>query len=157
LAFDLPLALSPTRTRRRVSPLAFSLVADLILGDAGIAARLAVDALRLLGFGGWFVAQTGTYELLARVTGHAFCLRIALCHSLLLRVDLGADRRRRSSMASRSTQRGKRFRSAVKSLAFGINELCATGSLFSDQSKGWVLFHEIAQLPKAIIAWVEIG
>jgi hypothetical protein len=78
LAFDLPLALSPTRTRRRVSPLdaAFSLVADRILGDAGIAARLAVDALRLLGFGGWFVAQTGTHELLTRVTGHAFRLRI---------------------------------------------------------------------------------
>jgi hypothetical protein len=32
-------------------------VADLILGDAGIAARLAVDALRLLGFGGWFVVR----------------------------------------------------------------------------------------------------
>jgi hypothetical protein len=47
-------------------------VADLILGDAGIAARLAVDALRLLGFGGWFVAQTGTHELLTHVTGHAF-------------------------------------------------------------------------------------
>ena len=78
MAFDLPLALSPTRTRRRVSPLdaAFSLVADLILGDAGIAARPAVDALRLLGFGGWFVAQTGTHELLTRVTGHAIRLRI---------------------------------------------------------------------------------
>jgi hypothetical protein len=46
---------------------------------------------------------------------------------------------------------------AVKSLAFGINDLCATGRLFSDQSKGWVLFHKIAQLPKAIIARVEIG
>jgi hypothetical protein len=59
--------------RRRVSPLdaAFSLVADL-LGSAGI----AVDALRLLGSGGWFVAQTGTHELLTRVTGHAFRLRI---------------------------------------------------------------------------------
>jgi hypothetical protein len=32
-------------------------VADRILGDAGIAARLAVDALRLLGFGGWFVVR----------------------------------------------------------------------------------------------------
>src|ERR1700730_17473353 len=38
-----------------------------------------------------------------------------------------------------------------------INDLCATGSLFSDQSEGWVLFHKIAQLPKAIIARVEIG
>ena len=59
-------------------------------------------------------------------------------------------------MGSRSTQREKRLRSAVKSLAFGINDLCATGSLFSDQSKGWVLFHKIAQLPKAIIARVKI-
>ena len=33
----------------------------------------------------------------------------------------------------------------MKSLAFGINDLCATGSLFSDQSEGWVLFHKIAQ------------
>ena len=74
--------------RPRVSPLdaAFSLVADLIVGDAGIAGRLAFDALRLLGFGGWFVAQTGTHELLTRVTGHAFPLRIAVCHSLLLRL-----------------------------------------------------------------------
>ena len=64
--------------RRRVSPLdaAFSLVADPILGDPGIAARLAVDALRLLGFLGWFIAQTGTHELLTRVTGHAIRLRI---------------------------------------------------------------------------------
>ena len=141
------------------SPLdaAFSLVADLILGDGGIAARLAVDALRLLGVGGWFVAQTGTHELLTRVTGHAFRLHIAVCHCLLLRVDLSAGRRRRSSMASRPTQRGKRLRSTVKSLAFGINDLCAAGSLFSDQPKGWVLFHKIAQLPKAIIARVEIG
>jgi hypothetical protein len=51
-------------------------VADLILGDAGIAARLAFDAQRLLGFGGWFVAQTGTQERLTRVTGHAFRPRI---------------------------------------------------------------------------------
>ena len=51
---------------------------------------------------------------------------------------------------------GSDFDRAVKSLAFGINDLCATGSLFSDQSEGWVLFHKIAQLPKAIIARVEI-
>ncbi len=89
MAFDLPLALGPIRTRRRVSPLdaAFSLVADLILGDAGIAARPAVDALRRLLLGGWLVAQTGSHALLARVTGHVFCLRIAVCRSLLLRVD----------------------------------------------------------------------
>jgi hypothetical protein len=55
--------------RRRVSPLdaAFSLVADL-LGSAGIAARFAVDTLRLL------VAQTGSHELLTRATGHALRL-----------------------------------------------------------------------------------
>jgi hypothetical protein len=49
---------------------------------------LPFDALRLLGFRGGFVA--GTHELLTRMTGHAFPLRIAVCHSLLLRVDLGA-------------------------------------------------------------------
>jgi len=32
-------------------------VAD-ILGGGGIAARLAIEAFRLLVFGGWFVAQT---------------------------------------------------------------------------------------------------
>jgi hypothetical protein len=60
LAFDLPLALSPIRTRRRVSPLdaAFSLVADQILGDARIARPLTHSSF-LLAFGGWFVAQTG--------------------------------------------------------------------------------------------------
>ena len=44
MGLRLHLAKAPTRTRRRVSPLdaAISLVADLILGDAGIAARLAV-------------------------------------------------------------------------------------------------------------------
>ena len=65
-------------------------VADLILGDAGVAARLAVDTVRFLGFSGWFVAQTGTHELLTRVAGHTFRLHIAVSHSLLLRVDLGA-------------------------------------------------------------------
>ena len=92
--------------RRRVSPLdaAFSLAADLILDDVGIAAWPAVDALQLLGFGGWFVAQTGSHALLARVTGHAFCLRIAVCRSRLLRVDQGAGfAEGRSSVASRST------------------------------------------------------
>ena len=49
---------------------------DLILGNAGIAARRAVDTVRLLSLGGWFVAQTGTHELLTSVTGHAFRLRI---------------------------------------------------------------------------------
>jgi hypothetical protein len=42
--------------------------------------------LRLLVFGGCFVAQTGTHEVLTRVTGHPFRLRIAVCHSLLLRL-----------------------------------------------------------------------
>ena len=47
-----------------------------ILGGGGIAARLAIEAFRLLVFGGWFVAQTGTQERLTRVTGHAFRPRI---------------------------------------------------------------------------------
>jgi len=70
--------------RRRVSPLdaAFSLVADPILGDPGIAARLAVDALRLLGFLGWFVAQTGTHELLT--LRHRSCLSPAHLQSVIL-------------------------------------------------------------------------
>jgi len=36
---------------------AASLVADFVLGDAGVAARLAVDAVRLLGFGGGLLRQ----------------------------------------------------------------------------------------------------
>ena len=32
------------------------LVTDFVLGDASVAARFAVDAVRLLGLGGWFVA-----------------------------------------------------------------------------------------------------
>ena len=61
MAFDLPLVLSPIRTRRRVSPLdaAFSLVADLILGDAGIAARLAVDAVDAVDACGFLVSAAG--------------------------------------------------------------------------------------------------
>jgi hypothetical protein len=65
---------SPVVVRAPIDTALF--VADFILGDAGVAARLTVDAVRLLGFGGWFVAQTGTHELLTRVTGHAFRLRI---------------------------------------------------------------------------------
>ena len=118
---------------------------------------LPFDALRLRGFGGWVVVQPGTHELLTRVTGHAFPLRIAVCHSLLLRVIWARVSPKAKLVESRSTQQRKRLRSAVKSLTFGINDLCATGSLFSDQSKSWVLFHKIAQLPKAIIARVEIG
>jgi hypothetical protein len=68
---------------------AFSLVADLILGNAGVAARLTVDAVRLLGFGR-AAAQTGAHKGLAGVAGHAFRLRVALCHFLLLRIELGA-------------------------------------------------------------------
>src|SRR6266478_4306945 len=86
-----------------------------------------------------------------------FACAFAVCHSLLLRVDWALVSQKAKLDGSRSTQRGKRLRSAVKSLTFGINDLCATGSLFSNQSKSWVLFHKIAQLPKAIIARVEIG
>jgi len=133
-------------------------VADLILGDAGIAARLAVDALGLLGFGGWFVARTGTHELLTRVTGHAFRLCITVCLSLLSTVDLGAGLAEDEARWGRGPPNGRSdLHRAVKSLAFGVNDLCATGSLFSNQSKGWVLFYKIAQLPKAVIARVEIG
>jgi hypothetical protein len=93
--------------RRRVSPLdaAFSLVADPILGDAGIAARLAVDALRLLGFLGWFVAQTGTHELLTRVIGHAFRLRICSLSFSAVEGSSGRwSRRGPARWGSRSTQ-----------------------------------------------------
>jgi hypothetical protein len=45
---------SPVVVRAPIDAALF--VADLILGDAGVAARLAVDAVRLLDFGGWFVA-----------------------------------------------------------------------------------------------------
>jgi len=71
----------------------------------------------------------------------------------------GSERRSTSDWLGRliALDEGSDFDRAVKSLAFGINDLCATGSLFSDQSEGWVLFHKIAQLPKAIIARVEIG
>ncbi len=45
---------SPVVVRAPIDAALF--VADLILGDAGVAARLTVDAVRLLDFGGWFVA-----------------------------------------------------------------------------------------------------
>ena len=105
-----------------------------------------------------FVPQSRTHELLTRVTSRAFRLRIALCHSLLLRADLGAGLAEDEARWGRGPPNGRSdLHRAVKSLAFGVNDLCATGSLFSDQSKRWVLFHKIAQLPKAIIARVEIG
>ena len=75
-------------------------VTDLILGYAGVAARLTVDAVRLLGFGGWFITQTGTHELLTRIAGHALRLCIAVRHSLLLRVDLRVEWQRRSDIFS---------------------------------------------------------
>ena len=68
---------------------AASLVTDFVLGDAGVAARLAVDAVRLLGFGGG-AAQARTHKLLASIAAHTARLRIAVFHSLLLRAELGA-------------------------------------------------------------------
>jgi len=64
-------------------------VANLVLCDAGVAARLPVDAVRLLCVGG-SAAETGTHELLAGVAAHSACLGVAVLHSLLLRVELGA-------------------------------------------------------------------
>jgi hypothetical protein len=65
------------------------LVADLVHGDAGIAARLSLCAMGSFRFGGW-PAKAGTQELLAGVAGHAARLRVAVLHPLLLRVELGA-------------------------------------------------------------------
>jgi hypothetical protein len=66
-------------------------------------------------------------------------------------ITMGADQ------SGAHSGRGNDLDRAVNSLALGINNLCAAGSLFSNQSKGWVLFYKIAQLPKAVIARVEIG
>ena len=63
------------------------LMADLVLRDAGIAARFSVGAVRPFRFGR--TAQAGTHKLLAGVAGHAACLRVAVLHSLLLRSNLG--------------------------------------------------------------------
>jgi len=59
------------------------LVADLVLGNAGIAAWLSVDAVRLFGFSGP-AAETGTHKLLSGAASHACCLRVAVLHTLLL-------------------------------------------------------------------------
>ena len=64
------------------------LMADLVLRDAGIAARFSVGAVRPFRFRR--TAQAGTHKLLAGVAGHAACLRVAILHSLLLRGELGA-------------------------------------------------------------------
>ena len=64
-------------------------MADLVLRDAGIAARLPVDAVRLFGLSGP-AAETRTHELLSGASGHAGCLRVAVLHALLLRSELGA-------------------------------------------------------------------
>jgi hypothetical protein len=63
------------------------LMADLVLRDAGIAARFSVGAVRPFRFRR--TAQAGTYKLLAGVAGHAACLRVAVLHPLLLRSNLG--------------------------------------------------------------------
>jgi len=43
------------------------------------------------------------------------------------------------------------------SLPFNVKDLHATGSLFSDQAQRWSLLHKLAQLPKAVVARVEVG
>src|SRR5437588_8857824 len=63
------------------------LMADLVLRDAGIAARFSVGAVRPFRFGR--TAQAGTHKLLAGVVCHAACLRVAVHHPLLLRSNLG--------------------------------------------------------------------
>ena len=70
------------------------LVADLVLGNAGIAARLPVDAMRLFGFSGP-AAETGTHKLLSGAASHACCLRVAVLHTLLLGGELGTCWRRK--------------------------------------------------------------
>ena len=62
-------------------------MADLVLRDAGIAARLSVGAVRPFRFRR--TAQAGTHKLLAGVAGHAACLRVTVLHALLLRSNLG--------------------------------------------------------------------
>ena len=64
-------------------------MADFILSDAGIAAQVTLDAVRSFGLGGP-AAETGTHKLLAGISAQATCLRVAVLHALLLRVDLGA-------------------------------------------------------------------
>jgi hypothetical protein len=58
-------------------------MANLVLGDAGIPARLPLGAVRPFRFGCW-PAEAGTHELLPGVAGHAACLRVAILHPLLL-------------------------------------------------------------------------
>ena len=70
------------------------LVADLVLGNAGIAARFSVDALRLFGLSG-SAAETRTHELLSGAAGRTGCLRVTVLHSLLLRGKLGTRWRRK--------------------------------------------------------------
>ena len=65
------------------------LVADLVHGDAGIAARLPLGAMPPFRFSRR-AAQAGAHELLAGVAGHAARLRVAVLHPLLLRGELGA-------------------------------------------------------------------
>jgi hypothetical protein len=59
------------------------LMANFVHGDAGIAARLPLGAMRSFRFCR-ATAQAGAHKLLAGVTGHAARLRVAVLHSLLL-------------------------------------------------------------------------
>jgi len=69
------------------------LVADLILGDAGVAAWLSGDTMRPLGFRSR-TTQARTHKLLAGIAAHPACLCVAVLHLLLLRGELRADGRR---------------------------------------------------------------
>ena len=66
---------------------------DLVLGDAGIAAGLPVDAPRFFALG-CSTAEAGTHEILADLSIHTSGLGVAVLHSLLLRGKLRADGRR---------------------------------------------------------------
>jgi len=65
-------------------------VAHLVLGDAGITARLSVSAVRSFGFAA--AAEASAHKLLASFPAHPARLRVAVLHSLLLRAELGIDR-----------------------------------------------------------------
>jgi len=68
-------------------------MADLILGDAGVATWLPGDTMRLLRFRSC-TTQAGTHKLLAGIAAHSACLCVAVLHLLLLRGELRADWRR---------------------------------------------------------------
>jgi hypothetical protein len=76
-------------------------VTNLVLGDAGIATRLSIGAVRPLCFASR-ATQAGTHKLLAGVARHAACLRVAVLHPLLLKVRLGTGGYRQCDYYSNS-------------------------------------------------------